>query len=97
MEAIAFIARKPIEEVAVDAMSASDYKCDSFGDLLEDAYSQLNPQDDVGAMVARTKKYRDASGIRYPDFRIENEIDCLVGEIDDDDLVILNEAAKILA
>lgn len=97
MEAIAFVSGRPIEIAAADTLSASDNRCESIGDLLEDALALLDPEDDVAAMVERLKKYRDSNGITYPDYLIENGIACFNGQIDADDEWLLNAAAEIIA
>ena len=96
LEAIAFVSGKSIEAVAIGTMMGGEDCAEEIGELLDAACCLMEDADDLDEMTNRLREYRDVNGLDYADYRIENKIAEFRGEIDGDELYLLNQAAHIL-
>ena len=94
--AVAFVTGKSIEAVAIGGMIGGEDCAAEIGELLGAAFCLMEDADDLDEMANRLREYRDVNGLDYPDYRIENNIAEFRGEIDGEEMYLLNQAGRIL-
>jgi hypothetical protein len=85
LRALAFVANRPIETIALDTLYGIHNRATDPAELLEDSCNIIESSESVSRMVDRFKKYRDANGLDYPDALVDVDVAEMQGMITDDE------------
>jgi hypothetical protein len=95
LRALSFISCQPERQLAADIVEAFAPWVRQPAELLKEALTHVEAGPEVGRIVDRLCRYRDANRLAYSDAEIDADLSLAGGEISSDERDVIVQAARI--